>query len=86
MSASFDKASIMSTLTDGMKMKAQMIKKGLTAARVRCPQCDGFLHAPRRPQEPPSVLVRRPVQTTDDGVANGVPCCQFHPPRSDSGS
>ncbi|WP_234942389.1 hypothetical protein J4T85_003375 [Sinorhizobium medicae] len=45
MSASFDKASIMSTLTDGMKMKAQMIKKGLTAACVRCPQCDGFLHA-----------------------------------------
>jgi hypothetical protein len=45
MSASFDKASNMSTLTDGMKMKAQMIKKGISAARVQCPQCDGFLHA-----------------------------------------
>lgn len=45
MSASFDKESIMSTLTDGMKMKAQMLKKGISSARVQCPQCDGFLHA-----------------------------------------
>ncbi|MDR6818450.1 hypothetical protein J2X76_003627 [Neorhizobium sp. 2083] len=45
MSESFDKASILSTITDGMKMKARMIEKGVTAARVKCPKCDGMLHA-----------------------------------------
>ena len=45
MSLSFDKESILSTITDGMKMKAQMVKKGVTSARVKCPKCDGMLHA-----------------------------------------
>jgi ssDNA-binding Zn-finger/Zn-ribbon topoisomerase 1 len=45
MSGSFDKESIMSTITDGMKMKRQMLKKGIRSARVRCPKCDGYLHA-----------------------------------------
>ncbi len=45
MSLSFDRESILSTITDGMKMKAQMIKKGVTSARVKCPKCDGHLHA-----------------------------------------
>ncbi|CAN7396733.1 hypothetical protein [Neorhizobium sp. LjRoot104] len=45
MSGSFDKASILSTITDGMKMKARMIEKGVTSARVKCPKCDGMLHA-----------------------------------------
>ncbi len=45
MSLSFDKESIMSTITDGMKMKTQMLKKGVNAARVKCPRCDGVLHA-----------------------------------------
>lgn len=45
MSASFDKESILSTITDGMKMKSQMIKKGVTSALVQCPKCDGMLHA-----------------------------------------
>jgi ssDNA-binding Zn-finger/Zn-ribbon topoisomerase 1 len=45
MSLSFDKEAIMSTITDGMKMKAQMLKKGVTSARVKCPKCDGMLHA-----------------------------------------
>ncbi|TLX12097.1 hypothetical protein [Rhizobium sp. MHM7A] len=45
MSLSFDKEAILSTITDGMKMKAQMIKKGVTSACVRCPKCDGMLHA-----------------------------------------
>lgn len=45
MSLSFDKESILSTITDGMKMKTQMIKKGIRSARVKCPKCDGMLHA-----------------------------------------
>ena len=45
MTASFDRESIMSTLTDGMKMKKQMLEKGITSARVQCPKCVGFLHA-----------------------------------------
>ncbi|KEA07171.1 hypothetical protein [Rhizobium rhizogenes] len=45
MSVSFDKESILSTITDGMKMKDQMVKKGVTSARVKCPKCDGMLHA-----------------------------------------
>jgi len=28
-----------------MKMKAQMLKNGIRSARVRCPKCDGYLHA-----------------------------------------
>lgn len=45
MSGTFDKESIMSTITDGMKMKKQMLKKGIRSARVHCPKCDGHLHA-----------------------------------------
>lgn len=45
MSLSFSKDAILSTVTDGLKMKGQMIKKGINAARVDCPQCEGKLHA-----------------------------------------
>jgi hypothetical protein len=35
---------IESTLRDAFKMKARMLERGLTRAKVKCPECDGMLH------------------------------------------
>jgi hypothetical protein len=32
------------TIRDAGKLKAKMVSKGLTAARVRCPECPGKIH------------------------------------------
>lgn len=41
---SFDRTTILGTLADAAKMKKQMLKAGVKAARVKCTRCEGTLH------------------------------------------
>lgn len=33
-----------STIEDASKMKSRMLERGVTAAKVKCPRCEGTIH------------------------------------------
>lgn len=35
---------VKSIITDAMKLKRQMLKRKIVAAKVKCPRCEGMLH------------------------------------------
>jgi ssDNA-binding Zn-finger/Zn-ribbon topoisomerase 1 len=42
-------ATVRTTMRDAAKLKAVMVKKNLTRAKAKCPECEGFLVGFRSP-------------------------------------